>query len=210
MRNAKKREWLPEAGLFVALVTLGVGLRLYFQDLPNFAPVAALALFSGYWFRGWLTALCVPLAVMAISDCFIGGYAWQVTVVVYASLALPVALRGPLRRWMSLERDGRMSAVVATAGVMTCALGSSLIFYLTTNLACWIWFDTDHTVTGLLSNYLSALPFYRYTVTGDLLFAVVLFGTYALYRLGSRQEVVRPVAVPVPVRIGRSIGRAAD
>ncbi len=162
MRNAKKREWLPEAGLFVALVTLGVGLA--FTSPPS--------LFA------WLTASGrVPLAVMAISDCFIGGYAWQVTVVVYASLALPVALRGPLRRWMSLERDGRMSAVVATAGVMTCALGSSLIFYLTTNLACWIWFDTDHTVTGLLSNYLSALPFYRYTVTGDLLFAVVLFGS---------------------------------
>lgn len=207
MSNTTKREWLSDASLLVALVALGVGLRLYFRDLPNFAPVAALALFSGYFFRGWLTALSVPLAVMAISDYFIGGYAWQVTVVVYASLALPVALRGVVRRWMSLKHNGLKSALAAAAGLMTCALGSSLIFYLTTNLACWIWFDTDHTASGLLHNYLSALPFYRYTVAGDLLFAFGLFGVHAFWTQGARQFVF---AAPAPVHVReRTSGKRA-
>ena len=33
---------------FVVLVAFGVVLRLYLRDLPNFAPVAGLALFAGY------------------------------------------------------------------------------------------------------------------------------------------------------------------
>ncbi|MBI2479363.1 MAG: hypothetical protein HYV60_12245 [Planctomycetia bacterium] len=118
---------------------------------------------------------------------------------VYASLALPVALRGVVRRSMSLKHNGLKSALATSAGLVTCALGSSLIFYLTTNLACWIWFDTDHTASGLLHNYLSALPFYRYTVAGDLLFAFCLFGVHAFWAQGDRQFIFATPA-PVPVR----------
>ena len=200
MSNATKLEMLPRVCVFAALIALGVGLRMFFRDIPNFAPVAALALFSGFFFRTWWTALAVPLAVMAISDCFIGGYAWQVTVVVYASLALPIAMRGVLRRWMSQKRSGLTSAAVAIAGLITCALGSSLVFYLTTNFACWIWFDIDHTWTGLVHNYMRALPFFRFTVAGDLLFAFALFGGHTVYVLAPRRHIVatpRTSAVPI-------------
>ncbi|MDP6723022.1 MAG: hypothetical protein QGF59_30440 [Pirellulaceae bacterium] len=200
MSNTTKRERLSEACAFVVLVALGVGLRLFFQDLPNFGPVAALALFSGYYFRNGLTALAVPLTVMAISDYFIGGYSWQVMVVVYASLALPVVLRGVLHRCVAFKRTGLTSAVVAIAGLMTCALGSSLMFYLTTNFAHWIWFGTDHTYFGLLYSYISALPFFRFTVFGDLLFAFALFGGHVLFALASRRHVVTmPANSPLPV-----------
>ncbi|MEZ6153268.1 MAG: DUF6580 family putative transport protein [Pirellulaceae bacterium] len=146
---------------------------------------------------------CVPLAIMAISDYFIGGYAWQVAVAVYASLAFPVALRSVVRRRISLKNKGLKSAVAATAALMVCALGSSLIFFLSTNLACWIWFDTDHTTSGLLRNYLSALPFHRYTLAGDLFFAFSLFGVYAL---GARQFVFAlPVSRGVQTRAVRPV-----
>ncbi len=198
MSTTTKWGMLSEACVFVALVALGAGLRVFFQDLPNFAPVAALALFSGYFFRHWLTALAVPLSVMLISDCFIGGYSWQVMAVVYASLALPVGLRGLLRRLVPPKRDGLTSAVVATAGLITCALGSSLMFYMTTNFACWIWFDVDHSLAGLLRNYIAALPFFRFTIAGDLLFAFALFGGHALYALASRRRAVAATATPSP------------
>jgi hypothetical protein len=35
-------------------------------------------------------------------------------------------------------------------------------------------------MAGLAKCYLSAIPFFRYTVTGDALFATVLFGSYAM------------------------------
>jgi hypothetical protein len=200
MSNTTKCGRLSEVCVLVALVALGAGLRVFFRDLPNFAPVAALAMFSGFFFRNWWTALSVPLAVMAISDYFIGGYAWQVTVVVYASLTLPVGLRGVLRRWIPLKRSGLTSVIVAIVGLMTCALGSSLVFYLTTNFACWIWFDTNHTWVGLLHNYIRALPFFRFTVAGDLLFTCALFGGHALYALATRRDVVATSATsPFPI-----------
>ena len=52
--------------MFGLLVGSGVALRLTCHDLPNFAPVAAIALFAGYFFRSMLLAACVPLAVRVL------------------------------------------------------------------------------------------------------------------------------------------------
>ena len=38
----------------------------------------------------------------------------------------------------------------------------------------------DRSVAGLVLCYTQAIPFFRYTLTGDLLFAFMLFGGYAL------------------------------
>ena len=70
------RPWAYEAVAFVLLVGSGAAMRLACHELPNFAPVAAMALFAGYFFRSALVAACVPLTVMAISDWFLGGYHW--------------------------------------------------------------------------------------------------------------------------------------
>jgi hypothetical protein len=63
-------------------------------------------------------------------------------------------------------------------------VGSSLIFFIVTNFAVWLYFDLyTHTWSGLLDCYLQAVPFYRYTLAGDAVFATVLFGSLAVYRL---------------------------
>jgi hypothetical protein len=72
-----------EAVVFALLVSLGVAARLSLQDLPNFAPVAALALFAGYFFRSSALAAAVPLSVMLLSDLAIDFYHWGVMVTVY-------------------------------------------------------------------------------------------------------------------------------
>ena len=43
------------------------------------------------------------------------------------------------------------------------------------------WFGTyERGLAGLWHCYVAAIPFFRYTLTGDMIFAVVLFGGYAL------------------------------
>lgn len=176
-----KRQNLVEGVLFVLLVLVGAQVRIWLQDLPNFAPVAAVALFAGYYFRSWLLALCLPLSVMAISDLSIGGYDWRMMAVVYGMLALPVAFRTLLRRHLSLDQGGLRSASLAVTGLIGCSLASSVLFFLTTNLGSWLWFNMyEHSVSGLLQCYTMAIPFFRYTLCGDLFFAVVLFGGYAV------------------------------
>ena len=66
IRSARKvkRATLEQWMVLVVLVVATVGLRLLLSDIPNFAPVAAVALFAGYYFRnGWLAVLA-PLSVM--------------------------------------------------------------------------------------------------------------------------------------------------
>lgn len=164
----------------VGLIGVGAGLRVLLRDLPNFAPVAALALFAGYYFRSLLPALCVPLGVMATSDLVLGGYDWRMMAVVYGMLALPVFLRSPLRRYLRLEPGSMRGTSVATTGLLGCSLASSVLFFLVTNFACWLSMGLyAQDLQGLLHCYQQALPFFRYTLCGDLMFATILFGGYA-------------------------------
>lgn len=176
-----KRRAQTEIVIFILLVAAGVAVRLLCQDLPNFAPVAALALFSGFFFRRRTVALLVPLSVMAISDPFIGGYNLWLTAIVYAALAAPVAARDILRRYLRIERGRPAATAVAVAGLLGCGIGSSLLFFLVSNAGHWMMYDMyEHTFGGLVQCYIMALPFFRFTLVGDVLFAALLFGSYTL------------------------------
>ncbi len=179
--GAADRDWIHEVVTFVALVGSGVALRLSCQDLPNFAPVAAMALFAGYYFRSRLVALCVPLLVMAISDWFVGGYDWAMMVLVYGMLALPVAFSGWLRSAFALRNLRPSQTAASWAGLVTSGLVSSLLFFAVTNFGVWCRYGTyEQSLAGLIHCYVAAIPFFRYTLAGDMFFSVVLFGTYAL------------------------------
>jgi hypothetical protein len=168
-----------ELASFCGLVLAGSMTRVLLSDWPNFAPVAAIALFAGYFFRSRAVALFVPLAVMGISDFFIGSYDWHMMAIVYGALMLPVFARGILRRWFSLEGGG--SPVHASAGLIAGSLGASITFFVISNFGAWMWYGIyEHTVAGMIHCYVQAIPFFRYTLAGDLFFAVALFGSYAV------------------------------
>lgn len=175
-----RRVWLEAAG-WVALVASGAGVRLLLRDVPNFAPVAALSLFGGFFFRSRIAAMLLPLTVMAASDTVIGGYDWDLMAVVYAALTLPSLFGAALQR-VAPNAQGR-SLAGRTAVLMSASLASSVLFFLSTNLAVWAWSNMyDHTTAGLINCYVRALPFFRHTLEGDLLFTVVLFGGHAAYK----------------------------
>jgi len=177
----KSYTWLQETAVFGLLVSSGVALRLTCHDLPNFAPVAAMALFAGYFFRSTLLAACVPLTVMAISDRVLGGYHPGVMALVYGMLVFPVCLRGLLQRAFAFQRGRWIESLAPLAGLLSCALASSVLFFLVTNFGVWLGFNTyDRSWSGLVDCYVAAIPFFRYTLAGDMFFATVLFGSYAL------------------------------
>ncbi len=194
------RSWWHEAIVMSLLVTAGVVLRLAFRDLPNFAPVAALAMFAGYYFRSARVAVLAPVSVMLITDAVIGSYQAPMMILVYGMLALPVCLRGWLRHWCRPAFDEKQSlwrtAVAPTAGLIACGLGASLAFFAVTNFGVWLMFNMyEPTLSGLGSCYLAALPFFRYTLTGDLIFSAVFFGSYACVSVWQQ----RRAAVGCPV-----------
>ncbi len=157
------------AACLIGLIILGRSI----EHLPNFTPVAAVAIFSAFYFKNRFLAVLVPLAGMLAADSVIGsGYDARIMAFVYAGLLFP-ALFGPLFRRNILQRNGFGSGW-KLAGF---ALGSSTIFFIVSNFGEWV-FGTLYpfTAEGLLTCYVKAIPFYQYTILGDLAYGFGIFG----------------------------------
>jgi hypothetical protein len=150
------------------LIALDVAVRLT-PHPPNVMPIAASALFASFLLESGVLAAAVPILALAISDLVIGGYDSRMMVVVYAALTVPVLFGRHLR--------GRLGAVRIAAS----ALAASVIFFLTTNFAVWCYgYSYTRDLNGLLHCYAAAVPFFRNTVAGDLLWCFILFTGYAV------------------------------
>jgi len=158
--------------LAFSLVLLGMLSRLL-PHLPNVTAVGASSLFSGARLRGW-QAFLVPLATMALTDPILGAmYGFRpfsrVTPFVYAAFALNVCLG----RW--LRQQARPAWIAGTA------LAASVQFFLVTNFGVWLvggGHAYPHTLAGLATCYVAALPFLGRTMLGDVGYAAVLFGVH--------------------------------
>ncbi|MCO6437822.1 MAG: hypothetical protein J5J06_12090 [Phycisphaerae bacterium] len=155
----------------LVLILVGIIGRLI-PHAPNFAPIAATALFAGFFLRDFRVALLVPLCSLFVTDLLHSGfYDARIMVVVYAALAMPVAFRWLLGSRWTWIRIGAAS------------LTMSGLFFVMTNLAVWQFSGIyEKSIAGLMQCYSAALPFFRYTVLGDLVWTAGLFGTYALVR----------------------------
>jgi hypothetical protein len=149
------------------IILLAAASRLV--DHPyNFTPIAAMAIFAGCYLRQkW--GILIPLAAMAVGDYFIGFYDWQVMASVYASIALAYFI-------------GRLLAKkLRWYNVALSSFASSVVFFLATNFSVWAFFQWyPHTWAGLLNCFALALPFFRNTLAGDMLYSAVLFGGFEL------------------------------
>lgn len=150
--------------LVLSLILVGIILR-FLPHAPNFTPVAAIAIFAGAYMDK-RRAIIVPLALMMISDLFLGLH--DVVLFTWGSFAL-CSLIG-----MSLKASSRARAVLLGS------MASSLIFYLITNLGVWLVGWYPNTPAGLLSCYINGLPFLRNFTAATFLYTTVLFLAYAL------------------------------
>lgn len=154
---------------FITLVamTLIAALSRLVPHAWNVTPVAAMALFAGAHFNDKRAAFFVPLAAMLASDLVLGLHLTMLST--YPCLALIVLIGRKIQYQKSL-------AVVGGA-----SLASSLLFFFITNFACWITMvEYTKDWSGLVSCYAMAVPFFRNTVAGDLVFTGLLFGSFAL------------------------------
>lgn len=142
----------------------------FLPHAPNFAPIGAMALFGGAKLNKKY-ALIVPLAVMLVSDYFIGFYSWQIMASVYGSFLI----YGLLGLWVRKNESWLKIGGATLAG--------SILFFLITNGAVWAFGSMyPHTFGGLIACYAAGLPFWRNTLLGDIFFTAVFFGLYELAR----------------------------
>lgn len=159
------------------LLTLLVAASRLFPHPPNVACVGALGLFAGCYLAG-KRAYLVPLAALLISDVI--GHLFRVPGMGFyhplsmAMVYLAVVTTVPIGRWM--QRNQNMLRFPAGA------LAASSLFFLISNFGVWLgpWYPT--TGSGLLACYTNAIPFFGYTIAGDLVFTAILFGSWELSR----------------------------
>lgn len=164
--NISRRTLKLELIVFIVLLLLAVASRFTLADIPNFKPVAACALLSGFLFSRFWLAIALPILVMFVSDSQIGSYDAMIMFAVYGSLALCPLIgwaAAKLVEYRSYRRAGQASVL------MFSALAMSVLFFLLTNFAVWTqWYDRSW--QGLVACFASALPFFKYTLLGNLFF----------------------------------------
>ncbi|MGD8782029.1 MAG: hypothetical protein PVH88_24085 [Ignavibacteria bacterium] len=153
--------------LFITTVILAAVFSRLIPHPPNFAPIAAVALFGGSYFVNKKLAFAVPLIAMFISDLIIGLH--NLLFVVYAAFVVIVLIGFQLREKRSVLRVG------------AAAVSSSVIFFIVTNFGVWLPGSFyPKTVGGLMACYVAAIPFFHNTLLGDLFYSAVLFGSFEM------------------------------
>jgi hypothetical protein len=166
------------------LILLAVAaLTRVFPHPPNFAPIAAMALFGAMRFQRKSSALMFPLAAMLVSDLAIeGAYRlglsqswgihrgmWVIYLLMMVIGALGFLFKDEKNRW---------------GKVVGLSLTSSVLFFVLSNLAVLVNSSTyDKSLQGLIACYTAALPFFQWTVLGDLCYCGILFGSWELMEI---------------------------
>ncbi len=157
MPFSKKERVLISFIIVAALVRL-------FPHPPNVAPITAVALFAGTHFGRKHWAILMPILAMLVTDVFLGF-----------SMISPIV-------YLAFVGITSLGFILKKMNVGTVLL-SSLLFFVVTNLGVWFLYYPN-TVEGFTACFTLALPFFGYSIIGDLFFsAVLLFG----YRFAAKR-----------------------
>lgn len=136
----------------------------------NLSAIGALGLFAaarlGFWPAVGFTALALGLKDLGIYL----HYGWEPAPFTWLCFAGYVVLG-----WAFLRRTESPLKIGAAT------LTASLIFFLASNFLSWLGqaLPYGYSFAGLMDCYKAALPFYRGTLAGDLLFSGGLFALHA-------------------------------
>ncbi len=156
--------------IFITSAIIIAATSRLFPHIPNFTPIAAMALFGGVYFSDKRLAFIIPLLAMFISDValeLITGWGFHNTIVyVYVAFILTSIIG------LYVKRNTTASSILG-ASVL-----SSLLFFIITNFGVWAATGMLGGAAGLGATYALGIPFFAPTVLGDLFFNALLFGAF--------------------------------
>jgi hypothetical protein len=150
--------------LVIGLLVIAVISR-FLPHPANFVPFTAIALFCGATISNKKLGVGLSFLSLFVSDLFLGFHSTMFFT--YPSLALIVLVGATLNTQPSRLKIFQM------------AICSSLIFFIVSNLGVWTMQSLyPKNLTGLIDCYIAAIPFYRNSLAGDLIFSFGLFEAY--------------------------------
>jgi hypothetical protein len=174
--SASPRSRFIAIALAFGAVVLAGALPWVFSILgPNAQPwnlqiIGALGLFAAARLGCWPAVGLVGLAIASkdASVYLVHGYR-------PSPYSWPCFIGYAVLGWALLRKTS--NPLVIGAG----ALSGSLYFFILSNFVCWLDMPDyyERSFNGLVDCYIAAIPFYRGTVVGDLLFTFTLFAAHA-------------------------------
>ena len=139
---------------------------------PNFTPVIAVAIISGYIFKNIYLSLGALLISMLLADVFLGFYSNMLFV--YLSLFLIAFISFNLIKRINFKN------------LFIYSFFGSLLFFIVSNFGVWLLGSPgvnniayDKNLNGLVECYILAIPFFGNTFISTLVFSYVgLFSEY--------------------------------
>lgn len=154
----------------VSVMILLAAVSRVLPHIPNFTPIAAMALFGAVNFSDKRLGFVVPLIAMLLSDValeLIYGWGFHNTIIyVYASFILTSCIG------LYVRKNNNYKTILAGS------LASSILFFIITNFGVWAANGFAGGVAGLNNVYVLGLPYFSYTMIGDVFYNVILFGAF--------------------------------
>ena len=136
---------------------------------PNFTPIIAVAMVSGYFFRNIYLSLAVLFISMILADAFIGFY--NNIIFVYLALLLIAFIFYKIKKKVNFKN------------LLFYGFGSSAIFFIISNFGVWLLgspginnIPYEKSIAGLIQCYYLAIPFF-----GNTFFSTLIFAYPAIY-----------------------------
>ncbi len=164
----------------VLVFLLVAGITRALPHPPNFAPIAAMALFGGAYLTDRKLAFLLPLVAMMFSDLLLEGL-YQLNLHEYSGLhntmffvyGSMIAISGI---GMLLKNRVKPISLVAAS------FSASVLFFIVTNFGVYASGLYGTEPTSFITTYVMAIPFFGPTALGDLFFTGVLFGGFELLK----------------------------
>ena len=145
----------------LALIIVMVFSRLV-PHPPNFTPIIAVGVMSGYYFKDLNYSILVLLIIMLLSDLFIGFYSNMIFV--YLSLLLITIFSFKLTNKINIKN------------LFIFGFLSSLLFYIVSNFGFWVFGSLySKNIAGLIECYVMAIPFFKNTLISTVIYLYVGF-----------------------------------
>lgn len=161
----------------ISFIAINVLSRLI-PHAPNVATIGATSLVMGAKY-GVKKSMIVLFVSMLITDMVQGLH--SVMWATYGSFVIAILIG----KWISKH--------YTQTRIISGTVLSSVIFFLVTNFAVWYApnFMYEKTFSGLLECYGMAIPFFRNSLVGDMMYAGIFFGGFELVSYLKRRYAVR-------------------
>lgn len=164
----------------LALIILLAALSRLIPHPPNFAPIGAMALFGAAYFAQRHLSLLIPIIGMWLSDLVLNnviyGQYFDHFVWFYDGFYFTYGA------FILIGLTGfRLLKSVKVQTVVIGSFSASILFFLISNFGVWFsgtMYPKD--LNGLMACYTAAIPFFKNTLMGDLVYCGVLFGSFEL------------------------------